>query len=112
MSQIMTAWMEELERQYGVDPGFARRLAPLLECLVDQPLGDSQRSALFKAIAATYQSTLPRESNPEPLDEVRLLVGQFIGELRKMEESVKVLGAMLQRVREQMTPAPVTRIVH
>ncbi len=112
MSQIMTTWMMELEHRYGVDPRFSHRLVPLLECLADQPLQDAQRGALFAAIAAAYQTTLAETATPAESDEVRLLVGQFIGELRKMEESVKVLGTMLQRVRDQMGPRRETRILH
>jgi len=112
MSDTTISWLQELEERYGVGLHFSRRLAPLLDCLAEHSLGDSQRAALFAAIAASYRSTLSDEPRTPQLDEVRMLVAQFITELRKMEESLKVLGTMLHRVREQMAPSTLPRILH
>ena len=112
MSDITIAWVEELEVRYGVQPEFTRRLSPILECLAGHALGDHARADLFAAIAASYRRSLAREPRRDSLEEVRLLVTQFITELRKMEESLKVLDVMLQRVRAQVEPATRPRLLN
>ena len=108
MSDPTTPWIEELERRYGLPAELSRSLAPVLECLARQDLSEEQRAGLLGAIASAYQQ---RENQArEPIDEIRLLATQFLTELRKMEESFKVLDVMLQRVRAQMISAP--RVLH
>ena len=101
MSDVTTAWIRELERRFGVRAEFARCLLPLLEPLV-RSCDASERESILHAVAAAYRTTA---AEPGPADrgpELELLCGQFLSELRKMDESLKVLSVVLQRVRQQM----------
>ena len=100
MSDVTTAWIRELERRFGVRAEFARCLLPLLEPLV-RSCDASERESILHAVAAAYRSTA-NEGSTDHGTELDLLCGQFLSELRKMDESLKVLSVVLQRVRQQM----------
>ena len=101
MSDVTTAWIRELERRFGVRAEFARCLLPLLEPLVRSCDDASERESILHAVAAAYRSTA-NEGSSDHSTELELLCGQFLSELRKMDESLKVLSVVLQRVRQQM----------
>ena len=102
MSDVTTAWIRELERRFGVRAEFARCLLPLFEPLVRNCADASERESILHAVAAAYRSTAREPSAADRSAELQLLCGQFLSELRKMDESLKVLSVVLQRVRQQM----------
>jgi hypothetical protein len=102
MSDVTTAWIRELERRFGVRAEFARCLLPLLEPLIRGCEDASVRESILHAVAAAYRSTAPEPGPGDRGTELQLLCGQFLSELRKMDESLKVLSVVLQRVRQQM----------
>ena len=103
MSDVTTAWIRELERRFGVRAEFSRCLIPLLEPLVRAASDASTRESILHAVAAAYRSTGVDRTPSERAAELQLLCGQFVTELRKMDESLKVLSVVLQRVRQQAT---------
>ena len=112
MSDVITAWNRELERRFGVRAEFARCLLPLLEPLVRSCEDASERESILHAVAAAYRSTAPESSAADASAELQLLCGQFLSELRKMDESLKVLSVVLQRVRQQMARSPAPDPLH
>ena len=113
MSDVITAWIRELERRFGVRAEFARCLLPLLEPLVRNCEDATERESMLHAVAAAYRSTTPESSSGErTAAELQLLCGQFLSELRKMDESLKVLSVVLQRVRQQMARGASPDAVH
>lgn len=106
MSDVTTAWIRELERRFGVRAEFARCLLPLLEPLVRSCEDASERESILHAVAAAYRTTTPEPGPADRAMELDLLCGQFLSELRKMDESLKVLHVVLQRVRQQMARSP------
>jgi hypothetical protein len=112
MSDVTTAWIRELERRFGVRAEFARCLLPLLEPLVRSCADASERESILHAVAAAYRTTAPEASAGDRGAELQLLCGQFLSELRKMDESIKVLSAVLQRVRQQMARSAASDPLH
>jgi hypothetical protein len=103
MSDVTTAWIRELERRFGVRAEFSQCLLPLLGPLARECDDDaSVRESILHAVAAAYRAMLPAQSPADRAAELQLLCGQFMTELRKMDESLKVLSVVLQRVRQQM----------
>jgi hypothetical protein len=112
MSDVITAWVRELERRFGVRSEFSRCLLPLLEPLVRDCEDASTRESILHAVAAAYRSTTPSRGSADRTAELELLCGQFMTELRKMDESLKVLSVVLQRVRQQMTRSTAPDALH
>lgn len=81
----------------------ANPVVPLLERVARRKLSAEERTLLLREIASIY-----REWREEELDasrEVRTLVGDFLTELRKIDESLKVLGVYLERIRRRLLSA-------
>jgi hypothetical protein len=97
--------LQLLEARYGVSREVARHLAPVLERVAEQQLSSEDLEALLGGIAAAYRSSRPPE--PELAHEVKALVGDFVSEVRKIEESLKVVGVYLDRIRQRLVvPLP------
>ena len=105
-------WMVELQQRYGVHPDLCRSLRPVVEDLSARGLTPPERRVAIEAIALACRSQTSVGLASDSIDEVRLLVGQFIHELKKMDESLKVLTVYLDRVRQQIKRPPSTRIIH
>ena len=65
---------------------------------------------LLVNLASAYQAS--RRVGLQSVDEVNVLVGQVVSELRKMDESLKVLGVCLDRLRKQMKVPPRPPMLH
>lgn len=109
MKELRQKLEDMLAEKFGVGREFTVHLLPLLEALAGaQPAAEDWERAL-RCVAAAYHS---RTEELDSLDETRVLVRQFISELKRMDESLKVLGVYLERLRETLAnPAP-QRTVH
>ena len=100
----MTAFSKKLvqilEARFGVGHEFSDHLAPLLESFGARQPSAEECEELLVNLASAYQAS--RRVGLQFVDEVNVLVGQVVSELRKMDESLKVLGVCLVRLRQQM----------
>ena len=105
----------DLERR-GLAPEFSRafaeRLAPL-----SQGLSPEAYAAALDAVALAWRgraggpdaAQVPRGAGE--LNELQRLMTGFVGELRKLEEALRILDAYLVRMRTQ-TQVPEVRTLH
>jgi hypothetical protein len=109
MKEFRQKLEDVLAEQFGVGREFTVHLIPLLEALAgSQPRAEDWERALA-CVAAAYRS---RTEELDALDETRVLVRQFVSELKRMDESLKVLGVYLERLRETLTNPTQPRIIH
>ena len=112
MAKNTKKWLELLEEEYGVSPEFAGHISPLLERALEEASSADDCDQLLRGLAAAYRaSQSPRQLRT--VDEVSVIVDEFLGELRKMDESLKVLGAYLERLQERvrLPHRPVERVL-
>lgn len=102
--------MHLLEAKFGVHPEFTGHLVPILEQLIEQEPDAKELKQALEAIAAAYGAS--HRADLESLDEVRLLLGQFSSELRKLDETLKVLGVYVERVRQTICAPAQPRVLH
>ena len=100
---------EVLAEKFGVSQEFTAHLAPLFECYGRQRPSAREWEALLGSVAAAYHS---RSEEFESIDETRILIRQFVSELKAMDESIKVLGVYLERVRQSLQDSPSSRTIH
>ena len=107
-------WMQELEKRYGIRPEFAGHLLPLLEHVAARQPSVEEWERLLNGVAAAYRAGRSGEQRKQPENELGILVSQFNDELRKVDESLKVLGVYLERLRERANApqAPTERVLH
>ncbi len=111
MSPRTKKWLGILTQDYGVEAEFCDHLVPFLERFSAEEPGREECEQMLRAIAAAYRAC---ESSAErqPFQEVRALLGQFVTEMKKLDESLKVLSAYLERVRQHIYSLPSGRILH
>jgi hypothetical protein len=113
MSNAAKKWRQVLEERYGVRPEFAGHLLPLLERVAVQQPTVEEWEQLLHGVAAAYRAGRPAGRAPGSEDEARALTDQFLGELRKIEESLKVLDVYLERLRQRTKrPRQQVRVLH
>ena len=113
MSKAARKWRQVLEERYGVKPEFAGHLLPLLERVAVQQPSVEEWERMLHGVAAAYRAQRPAGRAPGGEDEARVLADQFLGELRKIEESLKVLGVYLERLRQRVKqPRQQVRVLH
>lgn len=110
MSPFHRKIVELLEGRYGVSPAFAEQFVPVFEQVAQSQPSSDDWEALMACLAAAYRS-LPAAED-KTLHEAQVLVGQFVGELQKIDESLKVIGVFLERLRNQLGAPEVSRTVH
>jgi hypothetical protein len=109
MKEFRQKLEDVLAEQFGVGREFTAHLMPILEAVAgSQPRAEDWERALA-CVAAAYRS---RTEELDALDETRVLVRQFVSELKRMDESLKVLGVYLERLRETLTNPTQPRIIH
>ncbi len=119
--------MDVLEDRFGVPREFAAPLLPMLERVASRDPSSEEWLGVLEGIAGAYRvsgasgvsgfSVPPREAGQDEaaegeVDEVCGLMRQFSGELRKLDESLKVLTAYLERVHQQLHPSLGSRLLH
>jgi hypothetical protein len=75
-----------------------------------EPPSSNDWEQLMECVAAAFR-TMPQVED-KALYEAQVLVGQFVGELKKIDESLKVVSVFLERLRQQLGAPEATRIVH
>ena len=93
---------------------FAENLEPLLERIEALGPAPEERDQLLHGVAAAYRSTRVLRRRQRAESDVRVLVEEFQGEIRKMDESLKVMSVYLERLQQRMrlpTP-PAERLLH
>lgn len=110
----MTAFRKKLatilEGKFGVSSDFLEHLLPILERIAEQRPTAEEWEEMLQAVSAAYRTSVSQESRT--LEEVNAIAAQVSSELRKMDESLKVLGAYLDRVRQTMSSPPESRLLH
>lgn len=100
--------MEMLEDRYGVPREFATPLIPMLERVASQEPSLDEWTLVLGGVARAYRAS----QGEGDVDEVCGLMNQFSSELRKLDESLKVLSVYLERVRHQLHPSLGSRLIH
>ena len=104
--------METLETRFGVPREFATPLLPVLERVASQQPSSAEWSAVLCGVARAYRASRSDGDRDAEVDEVRGLMNQFAGELRKLDESLKVLSVYLDRVHQHLHPSLGSRLLH
>ena len=110
MSPLAKKWVVALEAEFGVGPEFSSHLLPVLEWFSAQDPSAEECERVFKGVAAAYRSR--QEVQADSVEEVELLLSQFVSELNKLDETLKVLGAYLERVRTRVRQPTPRRMIH
>ena len=110
MSPFHRKIVELLEGRYGVSPAFAEQFVPVFEQVAQNRPTSEDWEALMECLAAAYR-TLPQVED-KTLAEAQVLVGQFVSELKKIDESLKVVGVFLERLRTQLGAPDEERTLH
>lgn len=110
MSPFHKKIIEVLEGRYGVSPGFAEQFVPLFEQVAQNRPSSDDWEQLMECVASAYR-TLPQVEE-KALHEAHVLVGQFVSELKKIDESLKVVSVFLDRLRRQLGAPEVSRVLH
>ncbi len=100
--------VEMLEDRFGVPRAFATPLIPMLERVASQEPSSDEWTLVLGGVARAYRAS----QGESELGQVSGLMQQFSAELRKLEESMKVLSAYLDRVRQQLHPSLGSRLIH
>jgi hypothetical protein len=110
MSPFHRKIVELLEGRYGVSPAFAEQFVPVFERVAQSRPSSDDWDTLMACLAAAYR-TLPTVED-KTLHEAQVLVGQFVSELQKIDESLKVVSVFLERMRSQLGAPEISRTVH
>jgi hypothetical protein len=110
MSPFHKKIVEVLEGRYGVSPVFAEQFVPVFEQVAQSRPSSNDWEQLMECVAAAYR-TMPQVED-KALHEAQVLVGQFVSELKKIDESLKVVSVFLDRLRQQLGAPEATRIIH
>jgi hypothetical protein len=102
--------VEVLEGRYGVSAVFAEQFVPLFDKVAQSQPSSNDWEQLMECVAAAYRA-LPQVED-KALHEAQVLVGQFVTELKKIDESLKVVSVFLDRLRQQLGAPEATRVLH
>ena len=102
--------VEVLEGRYGVSPAFAEQFVPLFNQVAERRPSSDDWEQLMECVAAAYRS-MPQVED-KALHEAQVLVGQFVTEIKKIDESLKVVSVFLDRLRQQIGAPEATRVLH
>jgi hypothetical protein len=110
MSPFAAKIVEILIEKLGVGEEFATHLIPLFERVATQEPSAEEWDLLLGCAAAAYRSCW--EGELAKLDETHGLVRQFLSEVRKVDESLRVLDVYLERLRQHTKGIPPARVLH
>ena len=103
--------MRVLSEEFGVDADFAEQLTPLLDLCAEHQDTAEGRAAILGCVAGAFRRS-QGVATTGVREEVGVLIREFRAELRKVDESLKVLLAFLSRIRKHVDPPPSSRTVH
>ena len=115
MSSETRKWRQLLEEQFGVQSEFAGHLEPIFERIAELEPSSQEREELLHGVAAAYRSTRVLRRRPVAGPDVGVLVDEFHHEIRKMDESLKLMRVCLERLQQRMrlpTPDRPERLLH
>ncbi|MBW2280349.1 MAG: hypothetical protein JRG76_05870 [Deltaproteobacteria bacterium] len=104
--------MEALETRFGVPREFATPLLPMLERVASGEPSSAEWNVVLAGIARAYRASQGEVDKGAEVNEVSGLMNQFAGELKKLDESLKVLSVYLDRVNQHMHPSLGSRFLH
>ena len=110
MTAFSKKLMQILETRFGVGEEFSDHLTPLLDSFGSREPSAEECEELLVNLASAYQAS--RRAGLQSRHEVNALVGQVVSELRKMDESLKVLGVCLERLRQQTRVSRPPPVLH
>ena len=110
--RVATAFASELEAR-GVAPAFA---LPVAEHLAEgDELRGRHREAVLDGVTAAYAAHEldyeVLEQSARNIDEIQRLMGGFAGELRKLEEGLRIVSAYVLRMHDKAS-SEVSKRVH
>lgn len=100
--------VEVLEERYGVRSEFTDALRPLLARFASEERSPEEWDALLGGLAEAHRACHGAAEGGD--QEVRVLIHEVGIEMRKIDESVKVLSAYLDRLRARVSP-PAERLL-
>ena len=111
---VLEACRRELE-SLGVDTGFAEAIVPTLMEL-SAGGNDPTRSGFLAGVVAAYavhRDAVERlRRSLREVNELGRLVDAFGGELEKLDEALRTLGAYVERMRSQTGQDDDERVIH
>jgi hypothetical protein len=110
MSPFHKKIVEVLEGRYGVSPLFAEQFVPVFDQVAQSRPSSDDWEQLMECVAAAYRA-LPQVED-KSLHEAQVLVGQFVTEMKKIDESLKVVTVFLDRLRQQLGAPDAVRVLH
>ncbi len=110
MSRSTRKMRELLQEQYGVDPGFTDPLVPLLERFAETAPSPQEWEDLVQGLVVAYRAS--QDTPAEPREEVQVLLQDAGAELRKLDESLKVLRVYLLRIQRTLKRGFFRRVLH
>lgn len=109
MKEFQRKLEELLAERHGVDPEFTAQLAPLLGSYARSQPAAADWERVLDGISRAWQL---RSEELESLDETRVLIRQFVAELKGMDETLKVLAVYLERLRDRLQEPTRSRTLH
>jgi hypothetical protein len=97
-----------LEERLGARPELSDPLRGLLHRIGSGSLSAGEWDALLRGLAEAFRAG--HQAGVEARDEVHVLASELGSELRKVDESLKVLGVYLERIRDRLRP-PTPRVL-
>jgi hypothetical protein len=101
--------MRLLYERFGVRPEFSRPLLPVLERMAEGDPSPEEWESLLRGIGEAWRAC--ERVQVDARDEVAVLMRDFLSELKKIDESLKVLGAYVDRIRMRLQH-PSARLLH
>ena len=92
--------VQVLEERFGVGAAFAEAVRPLLERFAEEERSPAEWEALLRGLSEAHLAC--RGPAAEGREEVRVLIRELASELRKMEESLKILSVFIGRIRSRI----------
>jgi hypothetical protein len=93
-----------LEEQFGVRPEDSDPLRAMLDRIDPGSLEGGDYDAFLRGVAEAYRAG--HQAGVLAREEVHVLASELGSELRKIDESLKVLGVYLERIRGRLRPPP------
>ena len=92
--------VQVLEERFGVGAAFAEAVRPLLERFAEEERSPGEWEALLRGLSEAHLAC--HGPAAEGREEVRVLIRELASELRKMEESLKILSVFIGRIRSRI----------
>ena len=109
MKEIQRKVEDLLAQRHGVSPEFTAMLAPLLAAFARTRPSSAEWERVLDGVVGAWEQ---RSEEIESLDETRVLIRQFVSELKRMDETLKVLAVYVERMRDRLQDGDRSRTLH